>query len=112
MLHASHSINYLLVIGSPDSTGDLAFQVDLRGPVSLPADGPHQDKTITVGDESLSAIVGPSEVTHLKRKQMREWENVTAALFHVCVYVHIIACVRNISQLIGTLCILPVPHGH
>lgn len=93
MLQASHSLNYLLVIGSPDTTGDLAFQVDLRGPVSLPADGPHQDKTIAVGDESLSAIVGPSEVTHLKRKRIREWQSVTAALLHVwCLCTHYRIC--------------------
>lgn len=95
MLHASHSINYLLVIRSPDTTGDLAFQVDLRGPVSLPADGPHQDKTITVGDESLGAIVGPSEVTHLKKKRTRQCDGCP------------VPCL-----LIGALCILPVPHGH
>lgn len=29
---------HLLVIWGPDTTGDLTFQVDLRGPVSLPAD--------------------------------------------------------------------------
>lgn len=63
---------YLLVIRSPDATGDLAFQVDLRGPVSLPADRSHQHKAITVRDESLSAIVGPGKVTHLKRDQRRE----------------------------------------
>lgn len=39
---------YLLVIRSPDTAGYLAFQIDLGGPVSLPADRSHQDKTITV----------------------------------------------------------------
>lgn len=77
----SHSINYLLVIGSPDTTGDLAFQVDLRGPVSLPADRSHQDKPITVRDESLSAIVGPGEVTHLKRNRRHEWKSMPFSMF-------------------------------
>lgn len=57
---------YLLVIGGPDSTRDLALQVDLGGPVSLPADRSHQDEAVPVGDESLGAIVRPSEVTHLQ----------------------------------------------
>lgn len=60
-------ICYLLVVRGPDTTGDLALQVDLRGPVSLPADRSHQHEAVAVGDESLGAIVGPSEVTHLQR---------------------------------------------
>lgn len=56
---------YLLVIWGPDTTGDLALKVDLRGPVSLPAHWSHQDKAITVWNESLGAIMRPGEVTYL-----------------------------------------------
>lgn len=44
--------------------------------MSLPADGPHQDKPIAVRDERLSAVVGPSEVAHLERNRIREWKSV------------------------------------
>lgn len=56
---------YLLVIWGPDTTGNLALKVDLRGPVSLPAHWSHQDKAITVRNESLGAIMRPGEVTYL-----------------------------------------------
>lgn len=59
---------YLLVIRGPDTTGDLTLQVNLGGPVSLPADWPHQDEAIAVRNKSLGAIMGPSEVTHLNLK--------------------------------------------
>ena len=57
---------YLLVIRGPDTTGNLAFQVNLGGPVSLSTDRAHQDKAITIWDKSLGAIVWPREVTHLE----------------------------------------------
>lgn len=75
---------YLLVIRSPDPTGDLTFQVYLRGPVSLPADGSHQHETIAVRDESLSAIVRPGEVAHLeKTDQMHEWKSFLHTHTHI-----------------------------
>ncbi len=66
------SVCYLLVIGGPDTTCNLAFQVDLGGPVSLPADWTHQDEAVTVGDKSLGAVVGPGEVTHLQGNQTHD----------------------------------------
>lgn len=57
---------YLLIIWGPDTTGNVAFQVDLRGPVSLPTDRAHQDEAITIGDKSLGPIMGPGKVTHLE----------------------------------------------
>ena len=54
-----------MVVWCPDATGDLALQVDLRRPVSLSAHGTHQDKTIPVGNQGLSAVMRPGEVTHL-----------------------------------------------
>ena len=60
-------VSYLLVVRRPDTTAYLALQVDLGGPVSLAADWSHQDESIAVGDESLGAIMGPGEVTHLQQ---------------------------------------------
>ena len=60
---------YLLVVRSPDPAGDLALQVDLGGPVALPADGAHQHKAVAVRDQRLGAVVGPGEVTHLLVQQ-------------------------------------------
>lgn len=57
---------YLLIIWGPDTTGNVAFQVDLRGPVSLPTDRAHQDEAITIGDKSLGPVMGPGKVTHLE----------------------------------------------
>lgn len=70
---------YLLIIRRPDATGDLTLQVNLWGPVSLPADRANQHKAIPVRDEGLSAIMGPGEVTHLDGRQF--------TLQAVCVYI-------------------------
>lgn len=59
---------HLLIIGSPDATSDLTLQVNLGGPVSLSADRADQHEAIPVRDERLSAIVRPSEVTHLEER--------------------------------------------
>lgn len=58
-------LNHLLVVGGPDPTRDLALQVDLRGPVSLAADGADQHEAVPVRDEGLRAVMGPGEVAHL-----------------------------------------------
>lgn len=79
-------VYYLLVIGGPDTTGNLAFQVDLGGPVSLPADWSHQNKAISVGDKSLGAIVGPGEVTHLKRAPDTCVKGETAECLNLSMY--------------------------
>ena len=60
---------YLLVVRGPDPAGDLALQVDLGGPVALPADGAHQHEAVPVRDQRLGAVVGPGEVTHLLVQQ-------------------------------------------
>lgn len=69
-------ITHLLIIWCPDATGDLTLQVNLGGPVSLSTDRADQDKAVPVRDECLSAIMWPSEVTHLKaskHSQLRQW---------------------------------------
>lgn len=48
---------HLLIVRRPDAAGDLTLQVDLRRPVSLPADGADQDETVPVGDERLGAVM-------------------------------------------------------